>query len=42
MQKKDYKNFNLLKKIAYEIKKKRFYDMKNFFKKDDKVENATD
>ncbi|SOV16887.1 50S ribosomal protein L24, putative [Plasmodium sp. gorilla clade G2] len=38
---KDYKNFNLLKKIAYEIKKKRFYDMKNFFKKDDQVENDT-
>lgn len=28
---KDVKNFKLLKKIAYEIKKKRFFEMKNFF-----------
>ncbi|SBT80916.1 50S ribosomal protein L24, putative [Plasmodium malariae] len=31
---KDRKNFNLLKKITYEIKRKRFYEMKNFFKRD--------
>ncbi|KAI4834951.1 50S ribosomal protein L24 [Plasmodium brasilianum] len=31
---KDRKNFNLLKKITYEIKRKRFYEMKNFFKTD--------
>lgn len=28
---KDIKNFTLLKKISYEIKKRRFYEMKNFF-----------
>ncbi|CRH02661.1 50S ribosomal protein L24, putative [Plasmodium relictum] len=39
---KDSKNFNLLKKIAYEIKKKRFYEMKNFFKKNEESkENDT-
>ncbi|SCO69995.1 50S ribosomal protein L24, putative [Plasmodium vivax] len=29
---RDSKNFNLLKKIAYEIKRRRFYEMKNFFR----------
>ncbi|CRG93543.1 50S ribosomal protein L24, putative [Plasmodium gallinaceum] len=38
---KDSKNFNLLKKIAYEIKKKRFYEMKNFFKKDEENEKSS-
>ncbi|VWU53082.1 50S ribosomal protein L24, putative [Hepatocystis sp. ex Piliocolobus tephrosceles] len=37
---KDTKNFNLLKKIAYEIKKKKFYEMKNFFN-DNNESNTT-
>ncbi|GAW83615.1 50S ribosomal protein L24 [Plasmodium gonderi] len=38
---RDSKNFNLLKKIAYEIKKKKFYEMKNFFNSSHQGENST-